>query len=169
MSNEHSASLHLECSIVKLSWKLFWIRLMKCSDTWLETTPTKWLSRTWAKIDVLPHKILPDQCVIFSEKFTQLFVEDQSNIISRNIELLEAGTSRKLILHLSTGVPSDVMFQYHHPYLPHSFVQMLLQIQNSFPNREAIVQRPLQTLYPQTSCSSIWVLKQWLSSGVLSF
>ena len=59
------------------------------------------------------------------------------------------------------------MFQNHHPHLPQSFLQMLLQIQNSFPNREAIVQRPLLTLIPQTS--SIWVLKQWFSSVVLSF
>ena len=39
----------------------------------------------------------------------------------------------------------------------------------SLNNWEAIVQRPLQTLYPQTPCSSVLVLKQWLSSVVLSF
>ena len=52
---------------------------------------------------VLPHKILPDQCVwIFSEKFAQPFVEEKINFIYRSIKLLEAGTSRMLIPHLST-------------------------------------------------------------------
>ena len=56
--NEHSASLHLQCFFVK-SWKLSQrTRLMKCSDTWLKTTSTKWLSWTWDKINVLGHKIL---------------------------------------------------------------------------------------------------------------
>ena len=171
--NEHSASLHLQCFFVK-SWKLLQrTRLMKCSDTWLKTTSTKWLSWTWDKINVLPHKILPDQCVwIFSEKFAQSFVEEKSNFIYRNIKLLAAGTSPKLIPHLSTVLKHSkwlidcpwTCFKIGHiwleypvmlcfrittpsgvPHLPHSFVQMLLQIQNSFPNREAIVQRPLQT------------------------
>ena len=67
--------------------------VMKCSDTWLESTSTKWLSRTWAKINVLPHKILPDQCVwIFSEKFAKPFVSSFAEILHY----------QKQVLHISS-------------------------------------------------------------------
>ena len=65
-------SIHQACINSAALWNCpkscFW--LMKCSDTWLEITPTKLLSRTWAKINMLPQNFSPDQCVwIFSEKF----------------------------------------------------------------------------------------------------